>query len=136
MRLRGEAVRPCRQASEIRRARAGSAHVHVRSYAMAGGVAAPGRGLAALLAMVVAAAASTAILNLYVDVQAKLRQQFRDYGAKCESSEKMGRPCRRMRWRTVRPRSVGSGACGSFCIRRGPYGRGKSVVVSGTDFPR
>ena len=41
----------------------------------------PGRALAALLAMIVAAAASTAILNLYVDVQAKLRQQFRDYGA-------------------------------------------------------
>lgn len=36
---------------------------------------------AALLAMVVASAAATAMLNLYVDVQAKLRGEFRKYGA-------------------------------------------------------
>src|ERR1700675_4248946 len=35
----------------------------------------------ALLAMVVAAAVATAMLNLYVDVQAKLRSEFRNYGA-------------------------------------------------------
>ena len=31
--------------------------------------------------MVVAAAVATAMLNLYVDVQAKLRREFRKYGA-------------------------------------------------------
>ena len=31
--------------------------------------------------MVVAAAVATAMLNLYVDVQAKLRREFRNYGA-------------------------------------------------------
>ena len=31
--------------------------------------------------MVVAAAVTTAMLNLYVDVQAKLRTEFRNYGA-------------------------------------------------------
>src|SRR5271167_2670072 len=40
-----------------------------------------GRAASALLAMVVAAAVATAMMNLYVDVQAKLRTEFRDYGA-------------------------------------------------------
>src|SRR5712672_76344 len=40
-----------------------------------------GRAASALFAMVVAAAVATAMLNLYVDVQAKLRTEFRSYGA-------------------------------------------------------
>src|SRR5262252_4925427 len=40
-----------------------------------------GRAASALFAMVVAAAVATAILNLYVDVQAKLQREFRNYGA-------------------------------------------------------
>src|SRR5438445_10794625 len=40
-----------------------------------------GRAAAALFAMVVAAAVATAMMNLYVDVQAKLRSEFRNYGA-------------------------------------------------------
>src|ERR1700730_5246373 len=40
-----------------------------------------GRAASALLAMIVAAAVTTAMLNLYVDVQAKLRREFRNYGA-------------------------------------------------------
>jgi putative ABC transport system permease protein len=40
-----------------------------------------GRAASALLAMVVAAAVATAMMNLYVDVQAKLRKEFRSYGA-------------------------------------------------------
>src|ERR1700681_2099555 len=39
------------------------------------------RAAVALLAMVVAAAVATAMMNLYVDVQAKLRTEFRNYGA-------------------------------------------------------
>jgi putative ABC transport system permease protein len=39
------------------------------------------RAAAALVAMVVAAAVATAMMNLYVDVQAKLRGEFRNYGA-------------------------------------------------------
>ena len=39
------------------------------------------RATAALLAMIVAAAVATAMMNLYVDVQAKLRTEFRNYGA-------------------------------------------------------
>jgi putative ABC transport system permease protein len=40
-----------------------------------------GRAAAALFAMIVAAAVATAMMNLYVDVQAKLRSEFRNYGA-------------------------------------------------------
>src|SRR5579871_7048775 len=40
-----------------------------------------GRAASALVAMVVAAAVATAMLNLYVDVQAKLQREFRNYGA-------------------------------------------------------
>src|SRR5271154_6100788 len=40
-----------------------------------------GRAAAALLAMIVAAAVATAMMNLYVDTQAKLRTEFRSYGA-------------------------------------------------------
>src|SRR5437660_7953657 len=40
-----------------------------------------GRAASALLAMVIAAAVATAMMNLYVDVQAKLRTEFRNYGA-------------------------------------------------------
>jgi putative ABC transport system permease protein len=40
-----------------------------------------GRAASALLAMIVAAAVATAMMNLYVDVQAKLRSEFRNYGA-------------------------------------------------------
>ena len=39
------------------------------------------RAASALLAMVVAAAVATTMMNLYVDVQAKLRTEFRNYGA-------------------------------------------------------
>lgn len=39
------------------------------------------RAASALLAMVVAAAVATAMLNLYADVQAKLQREFRSYGA-------------------------------------------------------
>ncbi len=40
-----------------------------------------GRAASALFAMVVAAAVATAMLNLYIDVQAKLQREFRNYGA-------------------------------------------------------
>jgi putative ABC transport system permease protein len=40
-----------------------------------------GRALTALLAVVVAATVSTAMLTLFVDVEAKLRHEFRSYGA-------------------------------------------------------
>ena len=59
-----------------------------------------GRAASALFAMVVAAAVATAMLNLYVDVQAKLRREFRNYGAILFWLGKTALPFPRMRWRT------------------------------------
>ena len=49
-----------------------------------------GRAASALLAMVVAAAVATAMMNLYVDVQAKLGKEFRNYGANVVVVAKQG----------------------------------------------
>src|SRR5271155_2258612 len=46
------------------------------------------RAASALLAMIVAAAVATAMMNLYVDAQAKLRNEFRNYGANVVIVEK------------------------------------------------
>src|ERR1700716_1112312 len=51
-----------------------------------------GRAASALFAMVVAAAVATAMMNLYVDVQAKLRTEFRNYGANVVVVAKGGQP--------------------------------------------
>src|SRR5271169_4313367 len=51
-----------------------------------------GRAASALLAMIVAAAVATAMMNLYVDVQAKLRTEFRNYGANVVVVGKNGQP--------------------------------------------
>src|SRR6202142_1390018 len=49
-----------------------------------------GQAVAALTAIVVAAAAATAMLNLFVDVQAKLRKEFRNFGANIVVEAKNG----------------------------------------------
>src|SRR5258707_12337555 len=56
------------------------------------GVLRRGRAASALFAMVVAAAVATAMMNLYVDVQAKLRTEFRNYGANVVVVAKAGQP--------------------------------------------
>jgi putative ABC transport system permease protein len=94
----------------------------------------PGRALAALLAMVVAAAASTAILNLYVDVQAKLREQFRDYGANIVVVGNDGAALPAHALRTVETTLAGGGLAVPFAYAVARTAGGQSVVVSGTDF--
>ena len=64
----------------IRRSRAPHTSMFLRMLVRAA-VLRRGRAASALFAMVVAAAVATAMLNLYVDVQAKLRREFRNYGA-------------------------------------------------------
>src|ERR1700689_1335539 len=68
--------------SEVANRRAGKPHTSMfLRMLMRAAVLRRGRAASALLAMVVAAAVATAMLNLYVDVQAKLRKEFRNYGA-------------------------------------------------------
>src|SRR5436305_7621766 len=68
-----------------------------------------GRAASALMAMIVAAAAATAMLNLYVDVQAKLRKEFRNYGANIVVVAKDGRPLPQNALRAVEAALAGRG---------------------------
>jgi len=95
-----------------------------------------GRAAAALLAMVVAAGVATAILNLYVDTQTKLREQFRNYGANIVVVAREGQALSPDALRIVNSTI----AYGSLAV---PFGYvvartrdGRSVVVSGTDFDK
>jgi putative ABC transport system permease protein len=93
-----------------------------------------GRAAAALLAMIVAATVATAMLNLFVDVQSKLRKEFRNYGANVVIVAKAGQ--------TLPPDTLTKAA--AVLDGRGiavPFGyviartsHDQPVVVSGTDF--
>jgi putative ABC transport system permease protein len=93
-----------------------------------------GRAASALLAMAIAAAAATAMLNLYVDVQAKLRTEFRKYGANVVIVGKDGASLPADAVQRV------SGALGSqdlavpFSYAIARTAQGKPIVVAGTDF--
>src|ERR1700688_2394542 len=95
-----------------------------------------GRAASALFAMVVAAAVATAMLNLYGDVQSKLRREFRNYGANIIVVAKDG----------VFLPADALARVDSVLARRGiavPFGLvvarasdGQPIVVAGTDFDR
>src|SRR5579863_7268713 len=91
-----------------------------------------GRAASALLAMVVAAAVATAMLNLYVDVQAKLRKEFRNYGANIVVVGKDGQPLP-YAIGEVDSALAGHGLAVPFAYVVARTSDGQSVVVSGTD---
>ena len=93
-----------------------------------------GRAASALLAMVVAAAVATAMLNLYVDVQAKLRGEFRKYGANVVVIAKDGQNLPTDTLSTVRSVLGGGGIAVPFAYAVARTADGHSVVVAGTDF--
>jgi putative ABC transport system permease protein len=95
-----------------------------------------GRAATALVAMVVAAAVTTALLNLYVDVQAKLRGEFRNYGANIIVVGKDGAslpPDALIRAESA----LGSrAALAPFALVVARTSDGQPVVVAGADFNR
>ncbi len=93
-----------------------------------------GRAAAALLAMVVAAAVATAMLNLYADVQAKLRKEFRNYGANVIVASKDGQPLPANTLATVESQMDGRGVAVPFGYVVARTGDGQPIVVAGTDF--
>jgi len=93
-----------------------------------------GRAASALLAMVVAAAVATAMLNLYVDVQAKLRTEFRKYGANIVLVAKDGQELPADALNRVDSALAGHGLAVPFAYVVARTSDGQSVVVSGTDF--
>ena len=95
-----------------------------------------GRAMSALLAMVVAAAVATAMLNLYVDVQAKLRREFRNYGANVAVIAKNGQALPSTALETVNQALAGRGLAVPFAYVVARTADDQPVVVSGTDFVR
>lgn len=95
-----------------------------------------GRAASALLAMVVAAAVATAMLNLYVDVQAKLRKEFRNYGANIVVIEDTGAALPANALENAEAALGGRGIAVPFAYVVARTSDGQSVVVSGTDFHR
>jgi putative ABC transport system permease protein len=95
-----------------------------------------GRAAAALFAMVVAAAVATAMMNLYVDVQAKLRTEFRNYGANVVVVAREGQSLPADALVRIAS-SLGAKTLAvpfSYAVARTQDGQ--SVVVVGTDFVR
>lgn len=95
-----------------------------------------GRAGSALFAMVVAAAVTTAMLNLYVDVQAKLRREFRNYGANIIVVGKEGASLRAETLSQVESVLAGRGLVAPFALVVARTRDGQPVVVAGTDFDR
>src|SRR5208282_4357703 len=92
-----------------------------------------GRAASALLAMTVAAAVTTAMLNLYVEVQVKLRKEFRNYGANIVIVGKDGQSLPGDALKTVDTALAGRGLAVPFAYVVARTSDGKSVVVSGID---
>jgi putative ABC transport system permease protein len=95
-----------------------------------------GRAASALLAMVVAAAVATAVLNLYVDVQAKLRHEFRNYGANIILVSSNSAPLAADTLSRVESVLAGRGVAAPFALAVARTSDGQPVVVAGTDFDR
>jgi putative ABC transport system permease protein len=92
-----------------------------------------GRAASAVLAMVVAAAVATAMLNLYVDVQAKLRREFRKYGANVVVVARDGQPLPVDALAKVASAAGTSSLAVPFAYAVARTADGHSVVVAGTD---
>lgn len=90
--------------------------------------------LSALLAITVAAAAATAMLNVFVDVQVKLRKEFRGFGANIIVEAKAGESFSADDLKRIAS-TVGNHALAvPFGYTVAHTANGDSVVVAGTDF--
>src|SRR2546430_10134636 len=94
------------------------------------------RATSALLAMIVAAAVATAMMNLYVDVQAKLRTEFRNYGANIVIVDNGRGSIPTDALQVVESTLGGRGLAAPFAYVVARTRDGRSVVVAGTEFNR
>ncbi|MBZ5683928.1 MAG: ABC transporter permease [Acidobacteriia bacterium] len=95
-----------------------------------------GRAASALFAMVVAAAVATAMLNLYVDVQAKLQREFRNYGANIILVGKDGASLPDGTLAQVDSALAGRGIAAPFGLVVARTADGQPIVVAGVEFDR
>lgn len=122
------------QPGDVTRRRAGNPHtsMFVRMLVRAA-VLRRGRAASALTAMVVAAAVATAMLNLYADAQAKLRKEFRNYGANVVVVAKDATSLPANALQQVDSVLAGHGLAVPFAYVVARTADGQSVVVAGTD---
>src|SRR5215472_4525624 len=125
------------QAKDLAASRAHSKHssMFVRMLVRAA-VLRRGRAASALFAMVVAAAVATAMLNLYVDVQAKLQREFRNYGANIILVGKNAASLPAAALPRVDATLSGRGIAAPFALIVARTSDGQPIVVAGTDFDR
>jgi putative ABC transport system permease protein len=95
-----------------------------------------GRATAALFAVIVAAAAATAMLNLFVDVQAKLQREFRNYGANIILTGRDGNSLPPDTLANVESTLAGRGLVAPFAMIVARTSDGQPVIVAGADFDR
>jgi len=88
----------------------------------------------AIVAIVVGAAESTAMLNLYVDVQAKLRKEFRNYGANIVVEAKAGKSFNPETLDRIQSAAAGRGIEVPFAYAVARTEKDQPIVVAGVDF--
>ena len=93
-----------------------------------------GRAASALMAMTVAATVATAMMNLYVDVQVKLRSEFRSYGANIVVVAKDGTSLPPSALDAVTAALQGHGQAVPFAFVVARTSSDQPVVVAGTNF--
>jgi len=89
--------------------------------------------IAALCAIMVAATASTAMLSLFVDVQGKLRKEFRRFGANIVVEAKKGGSFSPDKFRQIEASVATHGLAVPFAYAVANTTKGEAVVVAGTD---
>jgi putative ABC transport system permease protein len=88
----------------------------------------------ALTAVIVASAAATAMLNLYVDVQAKLRKEFRNFGANVVVEAGEGKDLSPEQVSAISATVRGSGVAVPFAYTVARTEKDQPIVVAATDF--
>ena len=118
------------------KARSGSPTAMFVRMLMRAALVQPGRVASALMAVVVAATVATAMMTLYVDVQAKLRKEFRSYGANIVIVAPEGTTLPPGALAAVERVLNGKGLAVPFAYAVARTKEGTPVVVAGTDFER
>jgi putative ABC transport system permease protein len=132
-----QAVRPIGARAQARTAPVGLArHAMFFRMLMRAALVRRGRALTALFAVVVAAGVSTAMLNLYIDVQSKLQKEFRSYGANVVIVANEGHTLSSAGLAQIEQSLSGRGLAVPFAYAVAKTSDGSPVVVAGADFDR
>src|SRR5947207_5091954 len=89
--------------------------------------------LAGLLATAVAAAAATAMLNLFSDVQGKLQREFRNFGANIVVEAREGKSLGDNAVRDIQVAVNGQALAVPFAYAVARTDKDQAIVVAGTD---